>query len=126
MEVDRTLFDDYVKQKASTLTSLIREGILDSNMDWFDTPRPTGAVLIDYGTDGLIYVLTEVRSYIFETLMYLVGVHAHVSLVAKPLLERTLNSLIEDLVEEALACFKQVRRFGMGGMLRVLTHSFSL
>ena len=51
--------------------------------------------------------------------MYLVSVHAHVSTVAKPLLERTLNSLIEDLVEEALACFKQVRRFGMGGMLRV-------
>lgn len=58
--------------------------------------------------------------------MYLVSVHAHVSAVAKPLLERTLNSLIEDLVEEALACFKQVRRFGMGGMLRVRAHSVGL
>ncbi|KIJ39010.1 hypothetical protein M422DRAFT_258163 [Sphaerobolus stellatus SS14] len=101
VEVDRTLFDDYAKQTAMNLTRLIREGIMDTNMDWFETPRPT-----------------EVRPYIFETLMYLVSVHAHVNTVAKSLLERTLNSLIEDLIDEALACFRQVRRFGMGGMLR--------
>lgn len=51
--------------------------------------------------------------------MYLVGVHAQVSEVAPPLLDRTLNTLVESLVEEALRCFKQVKRFGMGGMLRV-------
>jgi exocyst complex component 2 len=58
--------------------------------------------------------------------MYLVGVHAHVSTVAKRLLERTLNSLIEDLVEEALMCFRQVKRLGMTGMLRVRLHFFFL
>jgi hypothetical protein len=51
--------------------------------------------------------------------MYLVGVHAQVSEVTPPLLDRTLNALVESLVEEALRCFKQVKRFGMGGMLRV-------
>jgi hypothetical protein len=51
--------------------------------------------------------------------MYLVGVHALVSEVTPPLLDRTLNALVESLVEEALRCFKQVKRFGMGGMLRV-------
>ena len=51
--------------------------------------------------------------------MYLVGVHAQVSDVAPPLLDRTLNTLVESLAEEALLCFKQVKRFGMGGMLRV-------
>jgi len=51
--------------------------------------------------------------------MYLVGVHAQVSEVAPPLLDRALNALVESLVEEALGCFKQVKRFGMGGMLRV-------
>jgi hypothetical protein len=51
--------------------------------------------------------------------MYLVGVHAQVSQAAPPLLDRTLNALVESLVEEALRCFKQVKRFGMGGMLRV-------
>jgi len=39
--------------------------------------------------------------------------------VAESLLDRTLNALVEDLAEEALRCFRQVKRFGMGGMLRV-------
>jgi exocyst complex component 2 len=55
----------------------------------------------------------------YETLMYLVGVHAQVSNTAEPLLERILNSLAEELADEALRCFRHVRRFGMGGMLRV-------
>ena len=50
--------------------------------------------------------------------MYLVGVHAQVSAAAPLLLERTLNALVEDVAEEALRCFRQVKKFGMGGMLR--------
>lgn len=53
--------------------------------------------------------------------MYLVGVHAQVNSAAAPLLERTLNALVEDIADEALRCFRQVNRFGMGGMLRVST-----
>lgn len=55
----------------------------------------------------------------FELLMTLVGIHAQVTAAAAPLLERTLNALVEDIVEEALRCFRQVKKFGMGGMLRV-------
>ena len=55
----------------------------------------------------------------YDALMYLVGVHAQVSSAAEPLLERMLNALVEDLAKEALRCFRQVKRFGMGGMLRV-------
>jgi exocyst complex component 2 len=55
----------------------------------------------------------------YETLMYLVSTHAQVSRVAETLLDRTLNALVDDLAEEALRCFRQVKRFGMGGMLRV-------
>ena len=63
--------------------------------------------------------LAEIRPYIYETLMYLVGIHAQVSAAAAPLLERTLNALVQDVADEALRCFRQVKRFGMGGMLRV-------
>ncbi|KAF8634820.1 hypothetical protein AX17_004072 [Amanita inopinata Kibby_2008] len=100
-EIDRTLFEGYTKPKAKIATSLLRSGILDSNMDWYETPQPT-----------------EIRPYMYETLMYLVGVHAQVNNAAGPLLERTLNALAEELAEEALSCFRQVKRFGMGGMLR--------
>lgn len=55
----------------------------------------------------------------YETLMYLVSIHAQVSNAAEPLLERTLNALVDELADEALRCFRQVKRFGMGGMLRV-------
>lgn len=51
--------------------------------------------------------------------MYLVSVHAQVSKTADILLERTLCTLVDEVAEEALGCFRQVKRFGMGGMLRV-------
>jgi exocyst complex component 2 len=105
-ELDRTLFEGYVKPKSDTVIGIIRGGILDPNMDWYETPQPT-----------------EIRSYMFETLMFLVGVHAQVSSAAEPLLERTLSALVENLAEEALRCFRQVKKFGMGGMLRV-GHSY--
>jgi len=59
-----------------------------------------------------------VRPYLYETLLFLVEVHAHVSSAARSQLERTLNALVEEIAEEALRCFRQVKRFGMGGMLR--------
>ncbi|KAI0702034.1 exocyst complex component Sec5-domain-containing protein [Cerioporus squamosus] len=100
-ELDKTLFESYFKPKSAALTAIVRNGILDPQMDWYETPQPK-----------------EIRPYIYETLMYLVGVHAQVSAAAAPLLERTLNALVEDVAEEALRCFRQVKRFGMGGMLR--------
>jgi len=54
----------------------------------------------------------------FEALIYLVTVHAQVSSISEGLLTRTLTALIEALAAEAFRCFKQVPRFGMGGMLR--------
>ena len=55
----------------------------------------------------------------FELLMNLVSVHAQVTAAAAPLLDRTLSALVDDIAEEALRCFRQVKKFGMGGMLRV-------
>jgi len=57
----------------------------------------------------------------FDALIFLVGVHAQVSSAAPSLLDRALGALVDDLAEECLTCFRQVRRFGMGGMLRVGT-----
>ncbi|KAG5643067.1 hypothetical protein DXG03_001595 [Asterophora parasitica] len=100
-ELDKTLFDGYVKPKAKAAMDILRSGILDPNMDWYETPQPT-----------------EIRPYMYETLIYLVSIHAQVSSAAEPLLDRTLSTLANELAEEALRCFRQVKRFGMGGMLR--------
>jgi exocyst complex component 2 len=41
-ELDKRLFDGYVKPKAVVVKEIIRNGILDSKMDWYETPQPTG------------------------------------------------------------------------------------
>jgi len=62
--------------------------------------------------------MAEIRPFMYQILMYLVSTHAEVNRVADTLLDRILNALVEELAEEALRCFRQVKRFGMGGMLR--------
>lgn len=100
-QIDKALFDAFVKDKISHLTKIMRHGILESGLDWYETPRPT-----------------EVRAYIYEALTYLVQIHAQISEVARQVLDRTLNAIVDEIVQDALGCFKQVKRFGMGGMLR--------
>ncbi|KAF8886545.1 exocyst complex component sec5 [Infundibulicybe gibba] len=100
-ELDKTLFESYYKPKASVATSIIRRGILESDMDWYETPQPT-----------------EIRPYMYEVLIFLVGVHAQISGIAEHLFDRALNALVDELADESLRCFRQVKRFGMGGMLR--------
>lgn len=51
--------------------------------------------------------------------MGLVEIHAQISRVAENLLERGMYALVENVAQDALLSFKQVKRFGMGGMLRV-------
>lgn len=41
-ELDKALFDGYVKPKSAAVTSILQEGILDPEMDWYETPQPTG------------------------------------------------------------------------------------
>jgi hypothetical protein len=55
----------------------------------------------------------------YMALMGLVEIHAQISRVAENLLERGMNALVEDIAQVALLSFKQVKRFGMGGMLCV-------
>ena len=42
MELDKTLFEGYLRSKSDVVTSIIRGGILDTQMDWYETPQPTG------------------------------------------------------------------------------------
>ena len=41
-ELDQTLFETYVKAKLEVTLALLRGGLLDPQMDWYDTPQPTG------------------------------------------------------------------------------------
>jgi len=127
-ELDKTLFDGYVKPKSAVVTSILKEGILDPAMDWYDTPHPTGMAskrMLIYVINETLIHKSEIRPYMYRVLMTIVGIHAQVSHVAEGLLERVLHALVEDAAEEAFRSFRQVKRFGMGGMLRV-SHPFGL
>jgi exocyst complex component 2 len=119
-ELDKTLFDGYSKPKADNVTSIIRGGILESGMDWYETPQPTGMYRLITSHYYCIQLTCglEIRPYMYEALIYLVTVHAQVSAISEALLSRTLTVLVEAMATEAFQCFKQVPRFGMGGMLR--------
>lgn len=119
-QLDESLFSDYVKAKANVVNAIIRKGILESGMDWYETPRPTGKSFnLQECCRSTKLFPTEVRDYVYQALLALVRVHAQVNSVTKPLLERAMNSLVEDLTSEAFTCFQKVEKFGMGGMLRV-------
>ena len=42
VEHNRTLFEGYLKPKREHVKAIIREGILTSDIDWYETPQPTG------------------------------------------------------------------------------------
>ncbi len=41
-ELEKTLFESYAKPKAIVVKDLVKSGILDKDMDWYETPQPTG------------------------------------------------------------------------------------
>ncbi|KAG1758869.1 hypothetical protein EDD22DRAFT_971931 [Suillus occidentalis] len=76
--LDKTLFDGYVKPKAAAVAVILREGILDKDMDWCDTPQHT-----------------EIRLHKYKALMGLVEIHTQNSHVAENLLERGMYALVD-------------------------------
>jgi exocyst complex component 2 len=41
-QLDQTLFDEFLKPKVTIAIRKLRGGILDPEMDWYETPQPTG------------------------------------------------------------------------------------
>ena len=50
-ELDKTLFESYFKPKSGALTAIVRNGILDPEMDWYETPQPKGESPTDARSD---------------------------------------------------------------------------
>lgn len=62
------------------------------------------------------------HSFVYEALLSLVMVHAQISDIAKPLVNRVLSVLLENMAQDCLEAFQKVEKFGMGGMLQVLLY----
>ncbi|GAA5808629.1 hypothetical protein MFLAVUS_002021 [Mucor flavus] len=100
-QLDEILFGDYIKRKSQMIRDIIRQGILMSSIDWSSIPKPQ-----------------EVHPFVYEALMTLVMVHSQISSATKQLVSRALSRLLETMANDCLESFRQVERFGMGGMLQ--------
>lgn len=130
------------------MSAIIRGGILESGINWLNIPKPSGmsCTTLDARRSDLalrffasllfarlpnphkltrarpfaylLVLVAEVHPFIYEALLSLVQVHAQVRAVAKPLVQRTLTALLDDLARETLDSFGQIDRFGVGGMLQ--------
>ena len=41
-QLDQTLFENFLNPKVAIATAKLRGGILDPEMDWYETSQPTG------------------------------------------------------------------------------------
>lgn len=41
-QLDKILFDEYVKARSAALKAMIEQGVLSPAMDWYSAPKPTG------------------------------------------------------------------------------------
>ncbi|GAB5588983.1 Exocyst complex component S5 [Umbelopsis nana] len=100
-QLDGILFEDYIKRKSTVINEIITSGILKGGIDWYNISKPT-----------------EVHPFVYEALMSMVMVHSQVTSVSKSLVYRALSALLENMASDCLESFRQVERFGMGGMLQ--------
>lgn len=54
-QLDQTLFGNFLSPKVATATGKLRSGILDPEMDWYETPQPTGPFLLPTPPLGLLF-----------------------------------------------------------------------
>ncbi|CAG8692324.1 5273_t:CDS:10, partial [Funneliformis caledonium] len=98
-QLDGILFEDYIKRKSANVRDIITNGILSGEIDWSNISKPT-----------------EVHSFVYEALLSLVLVHAQISDIAKPLINRALTVLLESMAHDCLEAFSKVEKFSLGGM----------
>lgn len=45
-QLDKILFDDYVKRRSEEVGRIIRKGVLGGMVDWYEAEKPTGELNI--------------------------------------------------------------------------------
>lgn len=124
--LEETLCNEYTKPKCSILAQKVRDGILPTNFDWYNAPQPSSKRFDFLPMPLHRLCIPAIRPYVYDIMNYLVELHAQVWTVSESLLERMLNAVLGELVDEAIKCFSQVNHFGTGGLLTVRRFFFFL
>jgi len=121
-QLDKILFDDFIKRKSESLLKFTEAGISDDGFAWAEGSKPTGEIVCRAARASLATeptMRTGIRPYLLKDLLFLVHVHSQVNGIAAGLVDRVLQALLYELGTILLECLKRVPRLGMGGMLKV-------
>ncbi len=86
------LFSDYIKRKSMHVSGVLTHGILHAGVDWARIPKPTA-----------------VHAFIYEALLTLVQVTRTSGPLRKPLVTRTITTLVDSLATTTLTAFSERR-----------------
>lgn len=99
-QIDSRLFQTYTKSTVEKLSSIIHAGILSPS--WMPTTNKP----------------SEVRPYVYETLLILVLVHTEVSTTAASLMFQILSYLLEQVSIALLDSFKERKKFSLPALMQ--------
>jgi exocyst complex component 2 len=99
-QIDTRLFQSYTRPIAEKLAASIHAGV--SSPDWVpNTNRPT-----------------QVRRYVYDTLLQLVYVHTEVSTTAAPLTGQILSHLLEAIFRALLDAFRARPKYSLAALMQ--------
>lgn len=52
-QLDKILFDDYVKRKSADVAKIIRKGVLGGTVNWYEAAKPTGESPVAFAVQRL-------------------------------------------------------------------------
>jgi exocyst complex component 2 len=100
-QIDRRLFESYIRPALQAIQKIVRNGISDSSWPPGPTEKPQDA-----------------RPYVYDALLSLVLVHNQVSTTAASLTVQVLSTLLESTSAELLESFKQRQRYSLTSLMQ--------
>jgi exocyst complex component 2 len=99
-QLDRLLFDDFIKRKCESLLRITETGVSGDGFGWAEGSKPTGQSVYCIVHPSLVTdptVRTGIRPYLLKDLLFLVHVHSQVNGIAPGLVDRVLQALLLEL-----------------------------
>lgn len=100
------LIHEYVSRKLPPISASVREGVLESGMDWLGAPLPKA-----------------VRNYVHRSLLILVLIHSEVTLAAPAMTKQVLDLIQDRLSMSWLDAIRRLDKLGPGGYFQLLLES---
>lgn len=100
---EQKLFATYTAPKKAAMTAVIKQGIMGNKERWPSSANPT-----------------DISSYVYESLLLLVVVHAQLMSISPQLVSPVIHALQQHALEAFLEVIRDVELYGPGGMYQAV------